>query len=132
MFCSHCGAQNADNTAFCSNCGANLTQPTATPVNGQPAGYPAAAGSIPGKGLGIASMVLGIIALVMFCTGWFAMICALVGVVLGGIALKKAKDAGMKNGMAVAGLVCSIVALAIDVMVYIWAVSTVNSILSRF
>ncbi|MBQ7415833.1 MAG: zinc ribbon domain-containing protein [Oscillospiraceae bacterium] len=25
MFCSHCGAKNADNSAFCENCGANIS-----------------------------------------------------------------------------------------------------------
>lgn len=144
MFCPNCGAQNPDNTAFCANCGTNFAQ-SAAPVYGQPAApvygqpaapvygqpaYPVAPATVPGKGLGIASMVLGIIALVLFCTSWFAVACAVVGVVLGGVGLKKAKDAGMKNGMAVAGIVCSVIALAIDIIIIIWAYSTAASIMA--
>lgn len=138
MFCPNCGAQNPDNTAFCANCGTSFTQ-SAAPVYGQPAApvygqpaYPVAPTTVPGKGLGIASMVLGIVALVLFCTSWFAVACAIVGVILGGVSLKKAKDAGMKNGMAVAGIVCSVIALAIDIIIIVWAYSTAASIMAMF
>ena len=93
MFCQNCGRQNPDGTAFCSNCGSALNGAPAAPVAPVTPVVPAPA-AVPGKGLGIASMVVGIISLVMFCTGWFAIICAIVGTVLGGVALKKAKDAG--------------------------------------
>ncbi len=135
MFCPNCGSQNPDNAVSCATCGAQFApaqpaqpvyqqpaqptyqQPVQQPVYQQP-GYPqqpvyAAKPSVPGKGLGIASMVVGIVSLALFCTGWVAIICAIVGVALGGIGLYKAKQAGMKNGMAVAGLVCSVIALAI-------------------
>lgn len=62
------------------------------------------------KGLAIASMVLGIVALVFSCClPVITYICALVGVVLGGVSLGKKKGG---KGMAIAGLVCSIIALA--------------------
>lgn len=117
MFCQNCGRQNPDGTSFCSNCGSALNGAPVAPVAPVTPVVPRPA-EVPGKGLGIASMVVGIISLVMFCTGWFAIICAIVGTALGGVALKKAKDAGVKNAMATAGLVCSVVALGLAIAVY--------------
>lgn len=77
-----------------------------------------------GAGLAIASMVLGIVALVFSCCLYYISIpCAIVGVILGGVSLAK-KQPG--KGMAIAGLVCSIVSLvpAIYIIVFsasIWA-----------
>lgn len=119
MFCSNCGAQNPDNAAYCSSCRCALApQAPAAPAYSRPV-VPA---EVPGKGLGIASMVVGIISLALFCTGWVAIICAIVGAVLGGVGMKSAKDAGMKNGMAVAGLTCSIVSLGTAAGLYFWTV----------
>ena len=71
-------------------------------------------------GLAITSMVLGIVSLAMFCLSYLSIPCAIVAVVLGAIALNKVKrgEAGGK-GMAVAGLVCSIIALALDIILLI-------------
>lgn len=58
-------------------------------------------------GLAIASMVLGIVALVFSCClPWVTFICALLAVIFGGVSL--AKKMGGK-GMAIAGLVCGII-----------------------
>lgn len=148
MFCPKCGAACEDGAKFCPTCGNNMNaapvQP-AQPVYQQPAQpvyqqpvyqqpvyqqpvyqpvqpvyqQPAAAPAVPGKGLGIASMVLGIVSLVMFCAWYLAIPCALVGCILGAVALNKAKQAGMKNGMGVAGLTCSLIALAILIIIVI-------------
>lgn len=59
------------------------------------------------KALAIASMVLGIIGLVLFCVPVVNLILGLLGVILGGVVLFK-KSAG--KGMAIAGLVCGILA----------------------
>lgn len=72
--------------------------------------------AVPGKGMGIAAMVLGIISLVFFCLWYIAIPCALIGVILGGVSSSKAKQAGMKNGPATAGIVCSSIALALAVL----------------
>ena len=53
------------------------------------------------KGLSIASMVLGIIALVLFCIPFVCFPCGIISVILGGVSLA-GKKAG--KGMAVAGL----------------------------
>lgn len=64
----------------------------------------------PGKGNGIASLVLGIIGL---CTStWVALIFGIIGACLSASSAKKSASVGLKrNGLAVAGLVCSIIAI---------------------
>jgi hypothetical protein len=96
-------------------------QPTyQQPTYQQPAYQaPVQPASVPGKGLGITGMVLGIVSLVLFCFLYVSIPCAIIGAVLSGVGLKKAKDAGMKNGMAVAGLVCSLIALGICVVYWV-------------
>lgn len=60
-------------------------------------------------GLAVASMVLGILALVLSCcVPYLPILLALLAVVLGGVSL--AKKMGGK-GMAIAGLVCGIIGL---------------------
>ncbi len=137
MHCPKCGVQNADNSASCANCGfqfnQTVQQPIQQPVYQQPVyQQPYAVPSVPGKGLGIASMVIGIVSLALFCTGWVAIICAIVGVALGGVGLYKAKQVGMKNGMAVAGITCSIVSLGILIILFIIGASAAASISNMF
>lgn len=138
MFCPNCGAQNADNVAFCASCGGKLGaeqpvvqqpvyQAPVQPVYQQPV-YQQKPASVPGKGMGITGMVLGIVALVLFCYIYVSIPCAIVGAILSGVALKKAKDAGMKNGMAVAGLVCSVIALGICIAAYVMAAAAIAEI----
>ena len=143
MFCPKCGAACEDGAKFCPTCGNNMNgapvqpayqqpvyqqpvyQQPAQPVYQQPVyqqpvyQQPLVKPAVPGKGLGIASMVLGIVSLVMFCAWYLAIPCALVGCILGAVALNKAKQAGMKNGMGVAGLTCSLIALAILIIIVI-------------
>lgn len=67
----------------------------------------------------VAVLVLGIISLVAGCLGplaWIGTICAIVGVVLGAICLKKNTA---KKGMAKAGFIMSIIALAITLIISI-------------
>ena len=65
------------------------------------------------KGMAIASMVLGIVSLVI---PFFGTVTAIVGLILGALSMKKLKESGASTGMAVAGIVCSIIALAISVI----------------
>jgi hypothetical protein len=72
-------------------------------------------------------MVLGIVALALFCVWYLSIPCAIVGLVLGVLAGGKATrgEAG-GAGMAKAGVVCSIVALALDVVVVILLIAGVS------
>lgn len=79
-----------------------------------------------GSGLAIASMVLGIVALVLSCCIYFVSIpCALIGLILGAVALSK-KTPG--KGMAIAGLVCSIISIIPAVIVIIYGSSLVAAL----
>ena len=152
MFCSQCGTKNNDGAAFCAGCGAPLeTELSAkqeapdqelkpqsenieieAPANNFQAPQndfsanqsytPTPAPSLPGKGQGIAGMVLGIVSLVMMCTFYIALPCAIVGLILSITSKSKAKKAGMKNGFAVAGIVTSAIGLGLGVLYIIFAV----------
>ncbi|MBR1423459.1 MAG: DUF4190 domain-containing protein [Ruminococcus sp.] len=90
-------------------------------------GYPQYQQQPPQKGtsgLAIASMVLGIVALVLSCFGWTGLICGALAVIMGGIAIAGKKGG---KGMAIAGLVCGIIALIPSIFV----IATAASILSE-
>ena len=143
MICNNCGAMCNDDAKFCRNCGAALTaqnnaqnntqnntsqygytqyqqtqyqQPQYQQVYVEPMTYP-------GKGLGIAGMVVGIVSLVLMCLFYFSLPAAITGAILSGIALSKSKAAGVENKMAVAGLVCSIIALGIALIFLVIMIS---------
>lgn len=76
----------------------------------------------PGNGLAIASLVLGITSLVFMWFGYFALLSiamAVVGIILGISAKKKNAQVGAPAGMATAGIVCSIIALALSALVLV-------------
>ena len=74
--------------------------------------------------MAIASLVLGIISLVLsFCgLGIISVFTAIVGIVLGTLGRKDPE----KKGMATAGLVCSIIALVIGVIMWIACAAVVG------
>ncbi len=116
MFCPNCGTPANENQTCCTKCGTVLTAQGYRADSMTP--------SVPGRGLAIASMVLGIVSLALFCVIYLAIPCAVVGVALGGIALSKAKKAKVKNGMAIAGITCSCVSLGILIVLVIAVGST--------
>ncbi|MCC6180333.1 MAG: hypothetical protein IT237_00705 [Bacteroidia bacterium] len=69
-----------------------------------------------GKGLGIAGLVLGIVAAVVAfvpCLGMYAIIPGVIGLILSIISIIQANKAGAAKGMAIAGLVCSLIGISI-------------------
>lgn len=80
------------------------------------------------KGLAIASMVLGIISVVCCCAWYIAIPVAIIGLVLGCISLKKISE-GVADGkgMAMTGLVLSVVGIVAGI---IWAIVGVSLIAS--
>lgn len=111
MFCPKCGTNNADGVSFCSNCGTTLqtaSTPMPTPVP-RPVNYKSY--SEPGKGLAIASLITGIVSLIMF-----AIICGTLAIVFGAIAKKK----GYFGGMATAGLVLGIVGIVLWLLMLVF------------
>ncbi len=103
MVCNKCGTQNEIGARICKNCGASLdtmTTPGAFDVS-------ATSTSNVGKGLAIASLVLGIVS--FFC---FPLVTGLLGIIFGGVA----KSKGFRGGMATAGIVCGVIGLALWVL----------------
>lgn len=61
-----------------------------------------------GSGIAIASMILGILSIVFSCCYGIGLILAIIGLILGGVALKQQRPG---RGMAIAGVVTSILGL---------------------
>ena len=84
----------------------------------------------PGKGLAIASLVLGIIAVVFWwlratvVLGIIGVVCGIVGIILGVMAKKQ----GNTSGIATAGLVLSIIATALCAIFTIACIACVSSV----
>ena len=131
-YCKNCGSLNNDGVQYCASCGAPMQaaqpQQPSYPVNNyqQPVQQ-----TVPGKGLGITSMVLGIISLVLFCIWYISIPCAIVGIILGCISKSHAKAVGMKNGMATAGVICSAIAIALAILFIVLIVVGVGAAFSE-
>ncbi len=117
MFCRNCGNQNEDGAAFCRTCGAPMNG--AVPVN------LIAVQSKPTSGLAVASLIFGILSLVICWTGAGGIICGILAVIMGGAGMATKKGG---KGMAVAGLVCGIIALIPSIIF----ISFVGSVFSLF
>lgn len=85
--------------------------------------------STKGKGLGMAGMIIGIVALVWACipyVGAAAWWMALVGLILSVVAFFMAKNGGnTKRGGIVAGIILNVVALGLAIM---WAYMLVSAV----
>lgn len=77
------------------------------------------------KGLGIASMVLGIVSIVITCCGlWYvSLICGVVAVVLGIVQIVKNES----KGMAIAGIVCGALGIIFGILLVVFAVALASS-----
>ena len=105
MHCAKCGAENPDGSKSCKNCGTALDQLAAT----QQAPKLTLAAM-----LAVGSVMLGFLSL------FFGPL-SILGIILGGVALKlTAKDPAHEGkGVAIAGLVVSIVMLVIWIILIV-------------
>lgn len=116
MYCGKCGASIPDGDIFCSKCGAPIsvsselsseqliTQTVLTTpdiVMAQP--------TTKTNGVAITGFVFGIVAAVLCWVPFFGMMLGIVGFVLSLIGLKVKKDRGSGGGLAVSGLILSII-----------------------
>ncbi|MCI8554169.1 MAG: DUF4190 domain-containing protein [Clostridiales bacterium] len=69
----------------------------------------------PGRGLAVASMVLGIVSLLFISTLYVTAVCGIIGLVLGCIAKSR-----QQGGMAVAGIILSSIALGLCVLIFVF------------
>ena len=66
--------------------------------------------NVPGKGAAVASLVLGIIAVVLWFFGYTSIVSVILGIV-GLVCAGNAKKAGFKGGLRTAGFVLSLIGL---------------------
>lgn len=136
MFCKNCGAQITDGASFCTNCGASVAEPPVQPVQQpvapvyqqpvyqqpvyqQPVYQQPVSNS--GRGMGVAALVMGIVSCCLFWIPYVNTVCLLMciaGIILSAISMKKARAAGVSAGIAVAGLVVSIVGLVLALLFF--------------
>lgn len=92
--------------------GGAVPPPPAYPPSGAPGGYAASPAQAPNHGPAIASMVLGIVSLGFPCAGFAT---SIIGLILGIASLPHVQPRGPKRGrgMAIAGIVCSALALMV-------------------
>jgi phosphate/sulfate permease len=84
------------------------------------------------QGMSVASLVLGIIALVLFCVWYISIPCAVIAIVLGSMAGGKARRGeGGGAGLARAGVICAIVAVALDILIIILAIVGISLLGSK-
>lgn len=82
---------------------------------------------IPGKGAAIASLVLGIVAVILWFFGYSAIVSVVLGIV-GLILAGNAKKAGYNEGIRVAGFILSLVGLIGGAVAFIACVACVGAL----
>lgn len=82
-----------------------------------------------GKGFSITSMILGILSIVLLFNSFLSIACGVVGLVFGSLALVKRKPA---RGMALTGFICSIVGIAITLVIIILGIMGLAALSSLF
>jgi hypothetical protein len=127
MNCKYCGNEIVPGQGFCSNCGAKVEEGNPQPNNPQnnyqyvvnpsqpnPNNNRAKSGG-EASGLGIASMIFGIMAILFMCIGWLGFILGLVAIILACVDKKR-------NGFRTAGLVTGIIGLLIGLVMIAFSI----------
>jgi len=84
------------------------------------------------NGLAVAGMVLGIISVAIFCLWPISLICAIVGLCLSVAGKSRAEAAKTGNGMAVAGIALSCIALALVVVMFLVWLGMIGNVMRNF
>lgn len=83
--------------------------------------------NIPGKGAAVASLVLGIIAVVLWFFGYSAIVSVVLGII-GLVCAGNAKKAGYVGGMRTAGFVLSLIGLIGGAIFFVSCVACVGAL----
>lgn len=116
MICKYCGTLLEDNSKFCNNCGNNLEVGNIFMPPQQTYYYPPKVKE-PGRGFAIASMVLGILSVVLG-----HLILGILAIIFGGVA----KSKGSYSRMATAGIVCGVIGCILYFLYLIFLASFIN------
>jgi len=129
-----CGRDNEDGTKFCTGCGADLDNEPKAAANAaysEQQQQQQQSQSYPGKGLSIASLVLGICALLGTVLPVANSVVAIVGLVLGIIGKKQSAEADGPTGLATAGIIVCGVVLGLSVIYNIACIGCAGCLLCR-
>ncbi len=127
-FCVKCGSPLDESMQFCRQCGQPV-QPTAVyPPPYAPQPMYVVPQTSPGRGFGIASMVLGIASLVIYP---FTLILAVLAIVFAQVARNKGYVCGISTTGLVTGIV-SLALIAVGIIIAIAFMSSFVSLLSSF
>ena len=115
MYCKVCGENCPDNAEFCTKCGQKLEKEVAyeAPVVETPVNQEAVSDEVPGKGLGIAALILSIVSLASCGSTPLAV----AGLIMGIISNKKAK-----KKTASTAITLSIISLCLGVVAIIFII----------
>lgn len=140
-YCEYCGQANLENGSFCNNCGARL--PEQPVMNGQnsygqpqnpyvrsdiyPQQYPVPQYPAPPSrqtdGMSVCSLVLGILSIVNSCFYGAGILFGIGGIIFAAISRSKAtSEHREKDSSSLAGLICSIVGIAISILVVVFLI----------
>ena len=97
-----------------------LSNPQVLAGHPQVAGLPTMPVKVPNSGKAVASLVLGIISLVLFCVWPISIPCGIIGMVLGLVANRGPR----KQSLATAGLVMSFLAVLIPALAFLVVILT--------
>ena len=117
MFCKNCGSYNPDSAERCASCGENISQLAQDPA------FPTedlttetVPAEKPGKGLGITSLIMGILSICCVCIPYLPVFPGALGFLFGIIAVIKAKKAQAKSVTGIIGVILSCVGVAVFVL----------------
>lgn len=129
MYCRKCGREIPENAAVCGYCGTPTDPKNPYTYGGSPQNMDEGA-----NGMAIASMVLGIVAILLSCClggKWITVIVSVIGLVLGILTLQK-PNYGNSKAMAIAGIICSVIALIMKVILILVGVGVASFFVSHF
>lgn len=127
--CPNCGKQNADINRFCENCGYTFEAGNSYAGSSQPY-YTQGELNQKTNGLAIASLVLGIVGIVLVCCYSIGTLPGILAIIFGAISRKEILSSNGRQrgiGYSTAGLVLGIITVALAiVMVVIIAFSSAS------
>ncbi len=133
--CKNCGAQINDNEKFCSSCGQKIEEASfgTSEQSNEQSNTDAGAMNYnqniyyqpqnqPTSGMAVASLVLGIVGIFI---SWFTLLVpSILGIIFGAVAIKQCSEKNLNGrGMAIGGLVCSLIIVVIAVIAIIAAIA---------
>jgi hypothetical protein len=146
--CPECSKEYPDTSTFCTNCGKELETVPASSNQDAANTFDSVKSKIkfddfkhsfgnnptitgetanPSTGFAIASMVLGICSIVLTCAWIIALPCAITGLILGYTSIVQRRSGW---GMAKAGVITSIVGLALVALVILYYIITASALCS--